>query len=370
MSGDWRMCQAVWRSPLLPLHSAPDVSEDMTQLPSIGSGSRFKHDLLAYLGAYGSKLKLLATQLQKYDFSAVRAALVSSTPTRQNLRSTDPERETLWGWSGLKNVLRHIPARSSSQPYIVMQVSSVASLGKGDAWLRGTFLEALSATSSTPKSRLKFSLVFPTADEIRRSLDGYASGGSIHMKTQSEAQAKQLSILRPMLCHWAGDSDIQAPSTASTSSSRNPIREAGRRRAAPHIKTYIRFTDESMTSIDWAMVTSANLSTQAWGSAVNSLGEVRICSYEIGVLVWPALWDNDGGKDNSDMVPVFREDTPKDIKGISRQVDDGKKRSIGLRMPYDLPLVPYAKDEMPWCATEPDSTPDWMGRAWPGFGAR
>lgn len=42
---------------------------------------------------------------------------------------------------------------------------------------------------------------------------------------------------------------------------------------------------------------------------------------------------------------------------------------IGLRMPYDLPMVPYGSEEMPWYTTVPDDIPDWMGRAWPGFGA-
>ena len=366
------MCQAVWRSPLLPLQPTSNSSNGPGSLPSIGSGARFKHDLLAYLGAYGSKLKSLAAQMQTYDFSAIRAALVASTPNRQNLRTTDPEQETLWGWPGLKNILKHIPCRSSPESHVVMQVSSVASLGKDDKWLRGTFQEALSATSSTTKAKPKFSLIFPIADEIRRSLDGYGSGGSIHMKTQSDAQAKQLSFLRPMLCHWAGDHQSLTPSKAESSTSTKPVREAGRRRAAPHIKTYIRFTDESMTSIDWAMVTSANLSTQAWGAATNASGEVRVCSYEIGVVVWPALWDDDDANQGAmEMVPIFRKDLPDDDDaGAVINGAEGRKRRIGLRMPYDLLLVPYTRDDMPWCATEPDSTPDWMGRVWPGFGAR
>ena len=191
------------------------------------------------------------------------------------------------------------------------------------------------------------------------------------MKTQSDAQAKQLSVLRPMLCHWADDEESLTKSQVESSTSTKSIREAGRRRAAPHIKTYIRFTDESMTSIDWAMVTSANLSTQAWGAATNTTGEVRVCSYEIGVVVWPALWDDDASQGATEMVPVFKRDLPDDDDAAV--VTDGaenRKRRIGMRMPYDLPLVPYTRDDMPWCATEPDTTPDWMGRVWPGFGAR
>lgn len=60
-----------------------------------------------------------------------------------------------------------------------------------------------------------------------------------------------------------------------------------------------------MTEIDWALVTSANLSKQAWGEACNAAGEVRVCSYELGVLVWPALFG-----DSTRMVPTFKQDTP------------------------------------------------------------
>lgn len=99
------------------------------------------------------------------------------------------------------------------------------------------------------------------------------------------------------------------------------IREAGRRRAAPHIKTYVRFSDTSKTRIDWALVTSANISKQAWGDAINAAGEVRVCSYELGVLLWPELY-GEGAK----MVPTFKQDIPvvEDPSGV-----DGKVSQCG-----------------------------------------
>lgn len=368
--GDWRMCQAVWRSPLLPLQSHTDAdSATSTSPPIVGSGRRFKVDLLAYLRSYGqAKLGALTAQLRQYGFDTIRAALVASTPGKQNLRSVEQDKESVWGWPGLKNVLKHIPSNSTEPPAIVIQVSSVASLGGGDKWLTTTLLNTLATakgSTTRAKSKPKFSLIFPTADEIRRSLNGYSSGGSIHMKTQSTAQGKQLDYLRPMLCHWAGDEVTQ---TTTSSSMAAGIREAGRRRAAPHIKTYIRFSDDSMTKIDWAMVTSANLSTQAWGGATNPADEVRVCSYEIGVVVWPALWDN-GVEGSAEMVPVFKKNLPDLFKTDKEDKPESRvKTRVGVRMPYDLPLVPYRDDEMPWCATAPDSEPDWMGRVWPGFG--
>jgi len=371
------MCQAVWRSPLLPKTDASVVDgESLKPLPAFGSGSRFKFDLLSYLRAYGkAKTNALVTQLRQYDFTAIRAALIASTPGKQNLRNCDPDTETLWGWAGLKKILSTVPAQptAAKKSHIVIQVSSVASLGQGDKWLADTLLNTLATTATSshmPTPRPKASLIFPTADEIRKSIDGYSSGGSIHMKIHSPAQAKQLAHLRPMLCHWAGDGGHQHTGSDSSPSAAAVPREAGRRRAAPHIKTYIRFSDSSMSTIDWAIMTSANLSQQAWGAATNAGGEIRICSYEIGVVVWPGLWDN-GESGSAKMIPVFKSDTPKigDEEGLTEEDGEIKTR-VGWRMPYDLPLVPYAKDEMPWCATEPCDEVDWMGRSWPGFGVR
>lgn len=371
VAGDWRMCQAVWRSPLLPIQVDPDESVPPgTSSVPVRCGSWFKRDLIAYLRKYEARTKDLVSQLSQFDFSSVRAALIASAPGKQNLTARDLNAETLWGWQALQNVLSCVPS-TSCQPHIVIQVSSIASIG--DKWTTNTFFTALSKTAANEESLKsnqtpKFSIVFPTSDEIRRSIDGYSAGGSIHMKIQSAAQTKQLTFLRPMLSHWAGDEQVEG--VDHPSSSTGSIREAGRRRAAPHIKTYVRFSDDSMTKIDWAMLTSANLSTQAWGAATNPAGEVRICSYEIGVIVWPALWD-DGVAGSAEMVPVFKNDTPMLEASISSNDDlcSAVKTRVGWRMPYDLPLVHYRNKDMPWSAALPCDEPDWMGRTWPGFGS-
>lgn len=341
---DWgNMAQGLWSSPLLPLSS---VNAPPEQLGPIGSGSRFKVDLLNYLKAYDTKrtiCKALIEQLSKHDFSEVRGALVGSVPGKQEV---DGDQQTSWGWLGFKNVLEAIPVRGS-EPEIVVQISSIATLGGTDKWLDKTLSKALSSSKNIATSKPKFRIIFPTADEIRRSLNGYNSGSAIHTKIQSAAQAKQVQYLKPMLCHWAGDGPQHSSATSSA-----PISDAGRKRAAPHIKTYVRFTDKQCSSIDWKLLTSANLSKQAWGEAPNATGEVKICSYEIGVLVWPELFG-----DKATMVPTFKTDNPPaDCK------TDGLV--VGARMTYDLPLVPYAKDELPWCASASYTEPDWTGETW------
>ena len=62
-----------------------------------------------------------------------------------------------------------------------------------------------SSSGTANPDKPDFKIIFPTQDEIRASLDGYASGASLHMTTQSPQPRKQLEYMRPMLCHWAND---------------------------------------------------------------------------------------------------------------------------------------------------------------------
>lgn len=392
---DWSMTQAVWRSPLLPLQRYHSDHTSDSQSSSIGRGPRFKSDILSYLRAYGSaKTGALVAQLQAYDFTSIRAALVASAPGKQNLRNIDPDRETLFGWPAMKHILAHIsPLRREQQqrPHIVMQVSSVASVG--EKWLSTTFFPALSVekglTAATKSP--KISLIFPTAGEIRESIRGYDSGSSVHMRLHNAANQKQLRFLKPMLCHWTSGSreSSHARGFTATADSTSRVKtgkgDAMRSRAAPHIKSYIRFSSSALndeeTTIDWAMMTSANLSTQAWGGPESAIGEVRICSYEIGVVVWPDLWEKkekhqlgvsimekkkmSDEKRRASMYPVFGKDELD--MGATREEtggDEGKGVRVALRMPYNLPLTTYTANETPWCATEPCKERDCLGRTW------
>jgi tyrosyl-DNA phosphodiesterase-1 len=99
------------------------------------------------------------------------------------------------------------------------------------------------------------------------------------------------------------------------------------------------------------LVTSSNLSKQAWGEAMNAAGDIRVCSYEIGVLVWPELFG-----ERVSMVPTFKGDTP--LTTISKMEAE---TVVGARMAYDLPLIPYGRDDEPWCNTKSYDEMDWRG---------
>ena len=199
---DWTtLTNAVWKSPLLPLLKEPPP--DGQQPLSLGSGERFKQDLLVYLRAYDARrvtCRPLIEQLSKYDFSAVKATLIASVPGRYR-----PSSPRSWGWLNLKKALREIPTQEGKAE-VVVQISSIATLGAKDAWLQDTFFKALSASKSSAAAKPSFKVVFPSPDEIRRSVDGYGSGSSIHMRIQSQQQMKQLEYMKPIFHHWGNDS--------------------------------------------------------------------------------------------------------------------------------------------------------------------
>lgn len=344
---DWRnMTQGVWRSPLLPLLVDQQDQPD-EESAAFGSGAKFKVDLLNYLRAYDTRRKTcesLVERLALFDFSAIRGTLIASVPGRHK---TNSAASTHWGWTALQKALGSVPVQGGKAE-VAVQISSIATLGPKDTWIQQTFFKSMIRGKGSSITNPSFKVIFPTADEIRRSLDGYQSGHSIHTKIQSQQQQKQLQYLKPLFCHWANDAEGGSELAEGAA-----VTDAGRKRAAPHIKTYVRSGENG---VDWALLTSANLSKQAWGEAENASGEVRIASWEIGVLVWPELF----GK-RATMRPCFMSDTP------ARGDDGDGGPVVGLRMPYGLPIQRYGAGEVPWVATASYSELDWKGAAWPGW---
>lgn len=198
------MTNGVWMSPVLSKQAA---SGDCANHDSavIGSGNKFKTDFLNYLRCYNSRRDIcrsMINKLIKYDFSAIKGALVASVPGRH--RVSDADDSTAWGWQGLQRCLRQVPSIDADSE-VIIQISSIATLGASDYWLQKTLFGALTAKKGTGIRRPRFKVVFPCPCEIRRSLDGYSSGGSIHTKIQSAQQKQQLQYLRPLFHHWSND---------------------------------------------------------------------------------------------------------------------------------------------------------------------
>lgn len=211
---DWtNMTNGVWRSPLLPLLPPPPPPPGDAAVADnnpgstfpLGSGERFKIDLMRYLSCYnkiGPMCKPLIDHIDAFDFSSIRGAFIASTPGRHSIT----DKSAIWGWNALQKCLKVVDCCSEDKSHIAVQISSIATLGAKDDWLQNTLFKSLSTSKNHNTTRPSFKVVFPTADEIRQSLDGYRSGASIHTKTQSQQQSKQLEYLKPIFHHWANDS--------------------------------------------------------------------------------------------------------------------------------------------------------------------
>ncbi|KAI1935922.1 hypothetical protein LOZ66_004838 [Ophidiomyces ophidiicola] len=362
--GDWKnMTQAVWRSPLL-LPLLPTEHYDSSIIGTVGSGLRFKRDFLAYLRTYRHEISgPLIGLLKNYDFQSIRAALIASAPT-SIIRFGSRQAGVRWGMEAMRHLISQIPIYQQSPyditPGIVAQASSVINYSRTQNWLRDFFLESLYSFSeiNTPK----FSIVYPTTDEVSESLRGRASGRSIAIKISSIC----LGYFKSCLCRWTGAGsyrDNLDQNSGETSQPDKADRLAGRHRATPSLNTYIRFSDSKyMQAIDWAMVTSARLSSAAWGGRRG----LTMSNWEIGVVVWSNLFidqtGNDNGRDTkskeySRMVPCFQRNTPSQSE-IEQYVLEASLKDdtylpeactlVGFRMPYDLPLTPYAPRDKPW----------------------
>lgn len=346
------MTQGAWISPWLPLEKG---KEPPGPFP-IGSGRRFKIDMLRYLRQYKDKARELVDHLEEFDFSSIRAAFVASAPSKHSVTDAKPREFTSFGWPGLKQVVRAAMAAKQEverDDYsVVIQMSSIGSMTEN--WFRG-FKDVLHAGGTYSVGRASTMIIWPTVEEVRTSLNGYESGGSIHLRNLNATAQKQVTWLQnKYFYHWGKTTENQTTASQSTTI----VGDAMRSLAAPHIKTYTRF-NKKMDRIAWALLTSANMSTKAWGGSKDKDDFVNVASWEVGVMVWPELYQQD--KEPVVMMPVFGRDT------LDPGVETGTTR-VPLRMPYSLPLVKYAdqekypfKDE-PWVVTETYMTPDHHGR--------
>jgi len=292
---DWmNRTQGIWLS---------DKCPRITDGGSGESPTGFKSSLLRYLKFYEvSVLQQFITCIQSCDMSHITTAFVSSVPN-----SHKDGAMCMWGHRAVAKLLRNnIPASVSSWPVIV-QCSSIGSLGLSpDMWLEHELGTSLSSTLSRSLTRSKVSVVYPSHNDVLSSYDGPLGGGCLPYSGQTAA--KQPWLVDHMN-HWRAEA-------------------SNRTRAMPHIKTYTR-TSPDNTEMAYFMLTSANLSKAAWGSVSKAGNSCLIMSYEAGVVWLPKFVT---GEEMFKTVPF-------------------KERRAGSNMfplHYDLPLTKFTEREKPW----------------------
>ncbi|KAF3922992.1 hypothetical protein ABW20_dc0103192 [Dactylellina cionopaga] len=428
---DWaNMTQAVWRSPKLPL--MPDQGFERQE----GIGYNFKEGLIAYLQAYQWRTAPLVKTLRMYDFRDVRAIFVGHVPGEHPVNGRE---DKLFGWAKVKRALTRVgrgggwginkAGRCVTEVQgggkMVMQCSSVGTLGRSyfedvlypafsicrpngngtSSFFTASQSSTSSSSSTTTSSKLmtaapEFALIFPTVENVRTSVNGYEGGGPVHMKGRTLAHKGQIKYLKPILAVWG---------QPSFGISGNAMVEAERGKATPHIKTYNFFSpakseterqvkkaktakvyigndeetededdedgEDKTVAMDWAMITSANLSKQAWGlPAKKETSTSKIQSYEVGVLVHPGLW-KDLLKDDKGVVTMSAVGGKDWVTGEGEKIPNSELNEdiegkwgmvkVGIRLAYDYPLKRYEEKDEPWCQDGMYGQRDRLGYTWP-----
>uniref|UniRef100_A0A7S0GYA7 PNK FHA domain-containing protein n=1 Tax=Amorphochlora amoebiformis TaxID=1561963 RepID=A0A7S0GYA7_9EUKA len=311
------------------------------------SRSPFEEDLLTYMETYevrwkGSEWKdpktkeirrLSVSTLRDYDYSKAKVRLIGSAPGRHTGSAMRK-----FGHLKLKAILSSMSFDEKfSKGPLVMQFSSMGSLN--EKWLR-SFQESLSSGkkhsvdgggNARPKGALgrgEIKIIWPTIEEIRTSITGYAAGGSVPGPEKNVTR----KFLQQYYHVWGTDTVHD------------------RRRVSPHIKTFLRYqhavdSQRKCQEIAWVLLTSHNLSQAAWG--VEQKGrfgpQLFIRHWELGVLFIPTA---SGG-----------------ISQITTTACTPAPSRKRIPLPYALPPRRYGAGDVPWIWTKQKfPLPDIFGR--------
>ncbi|OAF71270.1 hypothetical protein A3Q56_00943 [Intoshia linei] len=266
---DWNYAtQGIWKSPLLKINKN-----------TVESGN-LAWELAKYLKTYTFNPNPLDTIIDKIShcfLSDEKVKLISSVPGIFHHEK--------WGLELVKSLLKE---KKFDQKLLVAQVSSIGSLNvAGGNWIQSYFLKCFNTDCWD-----NFRLIYPSETNIRFSICGYQSGIMFPYRHRVH-QFQQ--YVQNLLYDWKSD-------------------RLNRTMFSPHAKTYVSFSDgNDPASINWFILTSANLSKAAWGNIRTNSFKYQIRSYEIGVLIYPDL----------------------------------NKEPFDTLL-YDIPLKKYSQDDQPW----------------------
>ncbi|CAG7879349.1 unnamed protein product [Brassica rapa] len=316
----------------------------------------FEDDLVDYLAVLKwpeftaclpgrGNVKINAAFFRKFDYSSATVRLIASVPgyhTGSNMRK--------WGHMKLRTILQEcVFDREFRRSPLVYQFSSLGSLD--EKWLAefGASLSSGITEDRTPLGHGDPLIIWPTVEDVRCSLEGYAAGNAI----PSPLKNVEKPFLKKYWAKWKAD-------------------HSARSRAMPHIKTFTRYSDQK---IAWFLLTSSNLSKAAWGALQKNNSQLMIRSYELGVLFLPSPVKtqacNFSCTDNNSSTKKVKQETKGDVEKRSKLVtmtwqgDRDSPEIISLPVPYQLPPEPYSSEDVPWSWDRGYSKKDVYGQVWP-----
>eukprot|EP01135_Chromosphaera_perkinsii_P005875 Nk52_evm8s370 gene=Nk52_evmTU8s370 len=352
---DWEFkTQGVYVSQPFPLKSQASAKAREVNTPSVFVNT-FEQDLIRYLKGYRSPdvFQTYINRLKQFDFSFANVALIPSVPGYHEKGRFEFGNETvqrgpeskhgklsdfeLFGHLRLRSLLRQLNENktpSCEREILVGQFSSIGKLGKDPTkWLTGEFLQSLCGGRSVKNADERLKLVYPTVEDVKKSLEGYAAGGSLPYRGQ-QTHKTQL-FLEKFLHRWQCEPKGNEP-------------YSGRSLAMPHIKSYLSYQEQSK-SLNWAVLTSANLSKAAWGAQVKNGTKLMVNSYEMGVLFHPKILSLE----------------KKEARQLKIGFESSKSSSIvNIPIPYSLPPTAYCGKDAPWVVDRNYLEPDSNGQIW------
>ena len=333
----------------------------------------------------------LVEQLRKYDFSEASVVLIPSTPGYHELSEEHPighlklrkaiselaTKEAVSGGSGNQNNNNNNISSNSPGP-IICQFSSIGSLTKKylhrleaslDVTKAGAAANSVDSVQDESKP-LNLQLVYPTADEICNSLEGYRGGRSVPGTSKNVSK----DFLQPLFRKWSEPQSFLASLTASRNSnsnsnsssnnnanSNNDKKEGGIKNPlwkgsnVPHIKTYYQLgssNEKEDPSMLWFCVGSHNLSKAALGDDIQSKihGGPRffVRHWELSVFVAPSML-------NARRLVPFEPDRKMPCSSSSEE-------DVTIPLPYRPWPLPYSASDKPWAVDQRYVRLDIFGR--------
>ncbi|KAH3765906.1 tyrosyl-DNA phosphodiesterase 1 [Pelomyxa schiedti] len=295
---------------------------------------------------YVKRLSVNPDPLFGFDFSTASAILIPCVP---GIHTGDSIHR--YGHMKIRKILAStaIPERFASSP-VLCQFSSLGSLNQKwvtefhTSFSSGLFAPPRKPSVSSGPLGNRVRLIWPTVEFVRNSIDGYDSGGSLCLANKN---IKEFFITNEMLYKY------------------EPPQGLGREAVPPHIKTYTRVHVED-GSAAWVVVTSANMSSAAWGCLQKNGTQLLIRHYELGVLCLPQSPHK-----------FFRITTPTNINtnaSTSTTTSPTTPTTAtttttndppSIPLPYGIPLGKYTHKDHPWVWDIPHTQPDIRGLTWP-----
>ncbi|CAH9130842.1 unnamed protein product [Cuscuta epithymum] len=320
--------------------------------PSVECG--FERDLIDYLSvlkwpeftanipALGN-FNINSSFFKKFDYTSAGVRLIASVPGYHSGPSLKK-----WGHMKLRTVLQECTfSKEFQKSPLVYQFSSLGSLD--EKWMT-ELAASMSAGMSDDKKPLGIGeqkIIWPTVEDVRCSLEGYAAGGCI----PGPQKNVEKQFLKKYWAKWRA-------------------RHTGRCRAMPHIKTFVRYSGQN---IAWLLLTSSNLSKAAWGALQKNNSQLMIRSYELGVLFLPSVKCGSGfscTNDHSNQPEIKQYAAEKERTKLVTLAWQGKidtecTEVIRLPLPYELPPILYSPEDVPWSWDRSYLKKDIYGQVWP-----